>query len=66
MRRPSRSLYFESIPWVWPHGGGRGRAVDPTTYPREELLTRFDYQPVDEHERVRTEEMGEPCSEALP
>eukprot|EP00959_Pyramimonas_sp_CCMP1952_P363421 7610516-Pyramimonas_sp.AAC.1 len=36
---------------------GRGRAVDPTNHPREKQSMRFDCQPVDEHERVRTEEI---------
>eukprot|EP00959_Pyramimonas_sp_CCMP1952_P124546 2604403-Pyramimonas_sp.AAC.1 len=41
---------------VWSRGDGRGRVADPPKYPFREQLARMDYQPVEDHERVRTEE----------
>eukprot|EP00959_Pyramimonas_sp_CCMP1952_P393641 8248367-Pyramimonas_sp.AAC.1 len=50
MGRPSRSFNFAETPWVWSHGDGPGRRVDPTNHPPGERLTKTDCQPTGEGE----------------
>ena len=48
MRRPSRRPNFGKTPWVWSHGDGLGRDVDPTCNPESACLTEADYAPLEE------------------
>ena len=48
MRRPSRSPNYGETPWVWSHGDGLGRDVDPTCNPESACLTEADYAPLEE------------------
>ena len=55
MRRPSRSPHYNETPWVWSHGDGLGRCVDPTNHAPHQCLTEDDYMKVDDVARDTTE-----------
>eukprot|EP00959_Pyramimonas_sp_CCMP1952_P371598 7781226-Pyramimonas_sp.AAC.1 len=48
MGRPSRILTFEKTQWVWSHGDGLRRKVDPTNHPLEQRLAKDDCRPITE------------------
>eukprot|EP00959_Pyramimonas_sp_CCMP1952_P227364 4753404-Pyramimonas_sp.AAC.1 len=55
MGRPATSPNSERTLWVWSHGDGMGRRVDPANHPPAECLTKADYQPIDVDEFRRVE-----------